>query len=163
MRTAATINTPAIRAATADDVAAMADIHAAAFDAGAAWNAVSIRKLLETPATFALVSDTENPAGFIMMRAVAGEAEILTLAVDPGNRRRGIARALVLGGLATALAAGCETVFLEVAADNDAAAALYRSLDFEPAGERKAYYARPGGSPVDARILRWAPQSPDKS
>ena len=41
-----------------------------------------------------------------------------------------------------AAARGCESLFLEVAADNDAAIALYSALDFETVGRRASYYAR---------------------
>jgi ribosomal-protein-alanine N-acetyltransferase len=44
-------------------------------------------------------------------------------------------------------------LFLEVAADNDAAVALYEGLGFKIAGARKAYYQRKGSDSVDAVIL----------
>ncbi len=44
-------------------------------------------------------------------------------------------------------------LFLEVAADNDAAIALYEGLGFKIVGARKAYYQRAGGVNVDAVIL----------
>jgi ribosomal-protein-alanine N-acetyltransferase len=44
-------------------------------------------------------------------------------------------------------------LFLEVAADNDAAVALYESLGFKIAGGRRAYYHRVGGENVDAVVL----------
>jgi ribosomal-protein-alanine N-acetyltransferase len=88
------------------------------------------------------------------MRAIAGEAEVLTLAVEPAHRRRGAARALLRGALAQATAAGAEQAFLEVAADNAAALALYREEGFEEAGRRAGYYQRPGARAVDALVLR---------
>jgi ribosomal-protein-alanine N-acetyltransferase len=44
-------------------------------------------------------------------------------------------------------------LFLEVAADNDAAITLYEGLGFKIAGARKAYYQRKGSANVDAVIL----------
>ncbi|HQT72726.1 MAG TPA: GNAT family N-acetyltransferase, partial [Acidiphilium sp.] len=73
-------------------------------------------------------------------RAVAGEAEILTIGVAATARRRGIARALLGAALGEARGRGAETVFLEVAADNDAAIRLYRACLFRPAGRRRDYY-----------------------
>jgi ribosomal-protein-alanine N-acetyltransferase len=97
---------------------------------------------------------TEPPRGFILGRALAGEAEILTLAVAPTHRRRGLGRALLEAAMGVCGTLGAETMFLEVAADNAAAIALYEAAGFAPAGRRKAYYARPGRAAVDALVLR---------
>ena len=70
--------------------------------------------MLDTPGTFA-VAETQ---GFILVRAIAGEAEILTLAVAPPSRRQGLARRLVEQAVVQALALGAEAMFLEVADDN---------------------------------------------
>jgi len=150
-----TMAAPAVRPATSDDIPAMARVHATSFDAHAAWSADALADLLATPGTFALVSGDTDITGFILMRAAAGEAEVLTLAVDPLARRKGQARALVLGAITAVLAADCASVFLEVAEDNAAARALYGALGFSPAGTRKAYYSRPGGQAVDGLVLRW--------
>lgn len=149
---------PDIRPATVHDVADLADIHARAFPPEATWHAPAILRLLQTPGTFGLVSGSDAAlTGFILMRAAAGEAEILTLAVDPDHERRGNARALVIGGLTTTLAVDCPEVYLEVAATNAPAIALYQSLGFVQTGLRKGYYTHLGTTPVDALVLRWAP------
>lgn len=138
----------------------MAQIHAAAFGPQTAWSAPSILHLVSTPGVFALVAEHKGtPAGFVLMRAAANEAEVLTIAVDPACHRQGLARALVLAGLTASLAVECDTVFLEVATDNDPAKALYQGLGFAEAGVRKGYYARKGAPAVDALILRWTAQS----
>ena len=82
-----------LRGAWGHEAPALAEIHAAAFDH--AWSAAEIAQLLDGPGGFALLVETDAPLAFILCRAVAGEAEILTLAVDPAARRRGLARALV--------------------------------------------------------------------
>ena len=53
-----------------------------------------------------------------------------------------------------AQARGAEDVFLEVAADNKAARALYASAGYQEAGHRKSYYNGPKGQKVDALVLR---------
>ena len=128
----------------------LARIHAVAFEEP--WNADAIAVLIASPLVFALQAGAP-PIGFILARSVAGEAEILTLAVDPSDRRRGVGCALVEAAAATALAAGAQTLWLEVAQDNTPARSLYARAGFEQVGRRPAYYRRPGG-PVDALLLR---------
>ena len=105
---------------------------------------------------FALVAEAETPQGFILARTVADEAEILTLAMSPPFRRRGVARALVEAAAAEAARKGAKALFLEVATDNPGAIALYQNSGFERAGLRRAYYARPNAAPADALVLRRA-------
>jgi ribosomal-protein-alanine N-acetyltransferase len=93
--------------------------------------------------------------GFVLARETAGEAEILTLAVAPEARCRGVARKLVQALCAALAARGAESLFLEVACDNHAANALYRRFGFRQMGQRKDYYRHPQSGPArDALILR---------
>jgi ribosomal-protein-alanine N-acetyltransferase len=90
-----------------------------------------------------------------------GSSEILTIAVLPEERRKGIARRL-LSDLVAALGAG--PVFLEVAVDNGPALALYRSIGFSVVGRRKDYYAAESGGPTDALVMKWdRPGGPDRA
>lgn len=110
------------------------------------WSAPEFEDLLNSPLNFLLT----RPQGFLLGRAVAGEAELLTLAVAPEARRQGIASAL-LGDFALASQArGAGLAFLEVAAGNDAAIALYSRAGWESTGRRRSYYA-PG---IDAILMR---------
>ena len=143
-----------LEGATIVDVAAMAAAHVASFDEP--WGADEIAALLEGPGGFAqLVRDPQTGAvaAFILARAVADEAEVLTLAVDPAHRRAGVGRTLVEAAAVIAAAAGARALFLEVASDNDAALALYRSAGFARVGQRPGYYRRGAGA-VDALVLR---------
>ena len=125
----------------------LAGIHAAAFPAP--WDATALAGLLTQAGVFAV----EQPDGFILLRTVADEAEILTLAVHPKARRRGLGARLVHDGVASAAARGATRLFLEVADDNAAALALYARAGFSEAGRRPGYYARPDGGRQDALIL----------
>ena len=87
------------------------------------------------------------------MQLAGDEAEVITLAVRPSARRRGLARALTTRAVARAASAGATRVFLEVAEDNAAARALYEALGFGEVGSRPRYYARRDGSRVDALLL----------
>ena len=125
----------------------LAALHATAFDAP--WKAGEIAQLLAGPGVFVVA----EPDGFILIRVVADEAEILTLAVRPSARRGGLGRRLVEAAVVRAAALGAERMFLEVAEDNVAARALYARTGFTEAGRRRGYYARADGSREDALVL----------
>lgn len=123
-----------LRPAMFADVSAMAALHASSFKD--IWDEKSIATLLASPGTFAFLDEN----GFVLARAVTGEAEILTIAVAPSVRRQGLGRALMEAAIRHARALGAEALFLEVGTENAAARALYESLGFARAGRRKAYY-----------------------
>lgn len=129
--------------------AEMAALHSRCFTTPRPWSAHEISQLLTDPQVFSL----RAPAGFLLGRSVAGEAELLTLAVAPEARRQGLGARLVAAFLAEAIARQSEIAFLEVAEGNDAAIALYVAQGFAPAGRRRAYYRTPEGAPVDALVL----------
>lgn len=135
----------------------LARIHADSFTVPRPWTAAEIDGLLATPGTFLI----EVPDGFLIGRALAGEAELLTLAVAPPARRRGIGATLLAAFLDRAAAAGAGRAFLEVAADNAAARALYARAGFAEAGRRPGYYRRPDGGATDALVLARALASAD--
>lgn len=129
---------------------AMAALHQRAFTVPRPWSAEEIAALLASPLVFVVATE----GGFAMGRVVAGEAELLTIAVEPELQGRGIGRGLMADFLAEAAARGAESVFLEVAENNVSALALYRGVGFAEAGRRRGYYGgvdavvmvRPGGS-----------------
>lgn len=131
------------------DAAALAAIHAASFDHPRPWSAAEIAALLATAGSFALT----EPGGFLIGRTIADETELLTLAVEPGRRRQGIGGRLLAAFLARAAQDGARRIFLEVAADNEAAIALYTRHGFRRTAVRKGYYRRPDGCRTDALIL----------
>ncbi|MFC5390563.1 ribosomal protein S18-alanine N-acetyltransferase [Brevundimonas bullata] len=126
---------------------ALAAIHAEAFETP--WDAASLSALLASPGVF-VVADAD---GFILIRVVADEAEILTLAVRPSARRGGLGARLVEAAVVRAAALGADRMFLEVAEDNVAARALYARAGFHEAGRRRGYYARANGRREDALVL----------
>jgi ribosomal protein S18 acetylase RimI-like enzyme len=96
-----------------------------------------------------IASINEMTAGFLASReTVPGEIEVLNLAVEPGFRRRGVARAL-LGDL---LRTSPGTVFLEVRASNTAARNLYKAIGFREIGHRPAYYDQPAEPAIVMRL-----------
>ena len=129
---------------------ALAALHARCFRAPPPWSAADFARFTADPLAFLLV---EGDAGFLLGRAVAGEAELLTLAVAPEAGRRGLGRQLVARFLYQARLRSAETAFLEVSAENPAAIALYESAGFQGAGLRRGYYADPQGRRIDALVL----------
>jgi ribosomal-protein-alanine N-acetyltransferase len=126
---------------------AMAAIHAAAFPPKQRWGADALALQLGLPGAFGLLA---GPDGFVLARVAADEAEILTLAVVPSARRRGLARDLLKAALARAAQSGAAAMLLEVANTNTAARALYAGLGFVQVGLRRGYYAQG----MDALVLR---------
>lgn len=123
-----------VRAATADDLAAIAAIQEASPDASQ-W----------TPASYldyecSVATSGGRVVGFLVVRQIApDEREILNLAVDPAERRRGVARKLLTNEVERAK----NRWFLEVRASNSSAIKLYESAGFRKAGRRESYYSNP--------------------
>ncbi len=130
---------------------ALARVHSAAFVTERSWTEQEFAELLSSPHTQVF----SHAAGFALTRTVAGESELLTLAVDPAHQRQGIARQLTQDWLAS-LPGRADTAFLEVASDNHAAQALYAALGFATVATRPAYYARKNAAAADAIVMRRA-------
>ncbi|MCV6583960.1 MAG: GNAT family N-acetyltransferase [Marinibacterium sp.] len=131
---------------TQDD---MARTHCAAFVLSRPWDASEFASLLDGPGCFA----SGTPACFALVRVIADEAELLTIATHPDHQGRGLARALMPRWQDIAAARGARHAFLEVAADNAPAIALYLGAGYRDLGLRRGYYARETGPSVDARIM----------
>ena len=132
----------------------IAGLHASLFDP--AWDTASVARTLEHPGSTALIATTGFPkslVGFVLGQLAADEAEILSIGVAPEWQRHGLG-ARLMDGLARAATRGlAKRLFLEVAADNPAAQALYAKLGFAEISRRKGYYERKGGPAVDAVVL----------
>ena len=139
---------------------ALAAIHAAAFaGAGRAWSGPEILSLLtEAPVGLRLAHHEHPPrgalapAGFALYRTAADEAELLTIAVAPADRRAGLGAALLGACEAGARLAGAARMFLEVAEGNAAARGLYARAGYRECGRRRGYYLHEG-TREDALVL----------
>jgi len=148
---------PAVVAASSSDIDRLAEMQATCFHEP--WGAASIAKTLSLPGAFALLLRDSTPAGrisagFVIVQVVADQADLLTLGVVPGLRRRGHARQLLDGALARAARDGAKAMFLEVAEDNLAALDLYRACGFATIGRREGYYRSPEGRKIAAVTMR---------
>jgi [ribosomal protein S18]-alanine N-acetyltransferase len=140
---------PVFSEARADDAAAIAAIHGASFQRG--WGEDEIHRLLVERNVIAhRVMIGRTLVGFILSRIAAGEAEILSVAIAPAWRRRGLARPLLDLHLRRLAGFGVRSVFLEVDQRNTPARRLYRRAGFHEVGLRQGYYQ--GG--VAALVLR---------
>jgi ribosomal-protein-alanine N-acetyltransferase len=128
---------------------ALAALHAAAFRLDRPWSAEEFADLLSSPHARLYPA----PQGFALTRLVAGEAELLTIAVHPDAQNQGTGRHLLQSWLSD-IAPDADTAFLEVAADNAPALHLYRATGFIQVALRAAYYLRKDEAAADALILR---------
>jgi ribosomal-protein-alanine N-acetyltransferase len=129
-----------------------------------AWGTGEFHSLLSQEPVFGFVARQTNGKrsipnkltlpGFVLARHVAGEAEILTVAVQAKLGRAGLGWRLMQAAMREAHRRGGETMFLEVDGGNVPAVGLYRKLGFETVGERKAYYTDASGAKSTALVMR---------
>lgn len=137
----------------ASDARLLARLHAPAFPD--AWPEEAFRSVLVREPVIALLGARGCGAaeGFIVIQALAGEAEVLTFCVAAAERRSGLGRALLRAAFDAAAERGALEMFLEVSEGNAAALALYRGEGFLAVGRRAAYY-RHGDQSADALVMR---------
>ena len=142
-----------------EDAAIAARLHSGAFNRG--WSDGEFASLLSQPAVFGyLALDPSLPRssafGFVLVREAAGEAEILSIAVEANTRRGGLGWRLMQAAMREAIHRGAEEMFLEVDEINQPAIALYRKLGFAKVGERQAYYEHDKAERSTAWVMRRA-------
>jgi ribosomal-protein-alanine N-acetyltransferase len=139
-----------IRSAARRDVAATAALERRCFSDP--WSEAAISETFAAPGMLNLVAERgEGVQGYVIARAIAGESEILNLAVAPEVRGQGLGGRLLDAMLARLRQTAVREVFLEVRQGNAAARGLYRSRRFEEVGRRGRYYRHPV---EDAIVLR---------
>jgi len=89
--------------------------------------------------------------GYAGLLAGIGEAEVLTIAVDPKREGRGLGAVLLTELMREAARRDCDDVVLEVRVDNERAQQLYRRFGFAGIGVRKGYYQPMN---IDALVMR---------
>ena len=140
---------PEISDARARDAAAIAALHALSFRRGWGEDEVS-RLMLESSVVTHRMVIRRTLAGFIMSRMAADEAEILSVAIAPGRRGRGLSRPLLDFHLRSLAGRGVRAVLLEVDEQNEPARRLYGKAGFREVGRRQGYYE----SGATALVLR---------
>ncbi len=130
--------------------AVLAALHALAFPPAEHWGAEAFAVQLGLPGIFGLILPG---AGLVLARVAADEAEILTIGVVPAARGAGHGRTLLRAAEARAAEAGGRRLFLEVAAENVVARAMYKSAGYETVGHRPRYYQDGSDALVLAKTL----------
>ena len=137
------------------DLPAVMTVMETAFDSsfGEAWTASQCAGLLPLPGVWLSVARVGDEAvGFALARAIAGEAELLLLAVRPDVQGRGIGKSLLYHFFRDALSRGADHLHLEVRDGNDAIR-LYTRFGFSIVGRRRNYYNGGDGKQFDALSL----------
>ena len=131
-------------------------LHALCFAAAwdSPWDRQGFAEMLAMPGRFGLMARRGVAMlGLVVVRVAADEAEILTIGVDPAQRRQGLGAALIAAARTEASGRGAVRLHLEVAEDNFAARKFYADLGFAPVGRRAGYYARGSLGSVAALLL----------
>lgn len=141
-----------IRPASRADLTEIAAIEAESFSEP--WSLALLEDSFENPLDFFWVVTDEADGGicgYMNVRVIAGEGELMRIAVRPGFRRRGYAKKLMDALARFSMEETLSAVTLEVRAGNAAAISLYKSYGFKAEAIRKAYYR----SPVEDAVIMW--------
>lgn len=141
-----------VRRAKPADAARFAELHARSF--AHPWSSDTFEQMMTDRSIDAFAAEAGGKAqGFILIRRVADEAELLSIAVDAAYRRCGAGRRLIEAGIAAIAHERIATLFLEVESGNTAALVLYERIGFIEVGRRKGYYRSEDGA-KDALTMR---------
>ncbi|HEY1606119.1 MAG TPA: GNAT family N-acetyltransferase [Allosphingosinicella sp.] len=144
-----------IESGSAADLPAMMRVMEDSFDPayGEGWTGPQCAGLLPMAGVWLnLAREGESLAGFALSRIVAGEAELLLLAVLRGRQKRGIGQLLLNRFIDDARARGAGQLHLEVR-DGNPAVRLYKRAGFSQVGRRRNYYGGRDGQLFDALTL----------
>jgi ribosomal-protein-alanine N-acetyltransferase len=135
------------------DAARLAQLHGASFHRG--WGEGEFETMLTERNTLVhRLRRGRKVIGFAVSRMAADEAEILSIAIDEGQRGRGLSRNLLLTHLGHLAGRGVHSIFLEVEENNQPARRLYEWAGFGVVGRRERYYQQPGGEQLNALLMR---------
>ena len=148
-----------IETASQSDIGLIADIHANSFPT--MWSADEIAALLSQDHVVSLIARKSNIIqqrkilGFVICRKAADEAEILTIAVEPRQRRKGFGRMLVDELIRQLYRDGIKKLFLEVDDQSTGAVKLYKNVGFKKIGTRENYYTQIGSNSCKALTMKY--------
>lgn len=126
----------------------------------AAWSRELYEEELARADRYYVAADVDGELVGYAGIVLASDAQVMTVGVAAGHRRRGIATRLVTDLVERARAARAREVFLEVRAGDTGAQELYRRAGFEPIGVRPRYYLPDGEDAVVMRCRLRPPGAP---
>lgn len=134
---------PMLSMMTPGDIPEVMAVERAAYSAG--WPPTAFERELAQNAMARYVVVRESPgaplAGFAGLWLMVDEAHVVTVAVVPEARSKGLGNLLVHGLVLVAVEHGMALATLEVRPSNEVARRLYRRFGFYEVGTRKRYYA----------------------
>ncbi|QNM83755.1 ribosomal protein S18-alanine N-acetyltransferase [Sphingomonas sabuli] len=134
------------------DLDGVMNVMGAAFaeEFGEAWTRAQCSGILPmTGVKLLLACTAEQVVGFALYRTVAGDSELLLLAVAPEAQGDGVGRALLEQYIEDSKKNDAESIHLEVR-DGNSAVRLYEAAGFQQTNRRKNYYRGRGGAQFDA-------------
>lgn len=138
-----------LRKMTAGDVAELAAIERAIFSD--AWSEKMVADLVDSSWDEVWVLETEGIIGYINYRFIAGEGELMRIAVLPEYRGHGYSRKLMDVMVENAARNQITDLTLEVRAGNVPAIGLYKAYGFAEEAIRKNYYH----NPTEDALIMW--------
>lgn len=138
-----------VRLLTADDLQTVAGVEAASFTEP--WPLELFRKEFAEPGrVYLAVERGKTLCGFGGVMLLGEDAHIVTLAVIPEERQKGVGSLLMVSLIQAAKERGARNLTLEVRSSNQAAQRLYRKFGFEGVGLRRDYYR------TEDALVMWA-------
>lgn len=138
-----------LRRALHSDLSRIVELEHASFSSP--WSEQSLSEGIgDRDAIFLTAESSGRVVGYAGMWLCLDEAHVVTIAVDPQWRGRGLGLALMLSELRRAEQAQASFVVLEYRVSNRAAEGLYHKLGFRPNRVRRRYYQDTGEDAVEA-------------
>jgi len=132
-----------VRPMEEQDISAVAEMEKSCFDD--AWNENMIKDMFANNFDKVFIAEDEGKAaGYINLRVLADEGELMRICVVPEFRRRGLANLMMERAVsAQAKADKLNRIFLEVRDSNISAQELYKKFGFKEISRRAKYYSNP--------------------
>lgn len=149
-----------IREMTPEDLTEVARLEENSFTVP--WSEDLILDALESPLDeLWVLTEDDAVTGYCNFRMIAGEGELMRIAVDPSARGKGYGKMLMERLNACAAAKQISDITLEVRASNKAAIHLYEAFQFRTEAVRNRYYTHP----VEDALIMWRRlgQTPDSA
>jgi len=143
---------PSVEDASLRDAPRLAELHGISFRRG--WGEGEFETMLSERNTIVhRLRLGRRIIGFAVSRMAADEAEILSIAIDPGYRGKGLSRNFLLTHLGHLAGHGIRSISLEVEENNQPARRLYERAGFTIVGRRERYYQH-DGEQLNALLMR---------